>query len=174
MNSTRGSRSTTNPPVTLLKPYDPELLQWEMQQIQLAITRRAYELFETRTREHGHDWEDWFQAESELLRPVSIAMSETADRFSLRANVLGFSEAELKVSVEPKRIAILGRRNITLAGAEGTPPADMYPDLILRSIDLASDVDPAGAVIEFQSGVLKFELPKAVKQESKAAAASKV
>jgi hypothetical protein len=40
--------------------------QWEMQQAHPAIARRAYELFETRGCEHGHDWEDWFRAESEL------------------------------------------------------------------------------------------------------------
>ena len=28
--------------------------------------RRAYELFEDRGGEHGHDWEDWLQAEREL------------------------------------------------------------------------------------------------------------
>lgn len=32
----------------------------------LAIAQRAYELFERRGREHGHDWEDWFRAKSEL------------------------------------------------------------------------------------------------------------
>ena len=40
--------------------------EWEMQQVHLAIARRAYELFETRGCEHGHDWEDWLRAESEL------------------------------------------------------------------------------------------------------------
>src|SRR5688572_14398932 len=30
------------------------------------IARRAYQLFEHRGSEHGHDWEDWFQAEREL------------------------------------------------------------------------------------------------------------
>jgi len=40
--------------------------EWEMQLVHIAIERRAYELFETRGCEHGHDWEDWFRAESEL------------------------------------------------------------------------------------------------------------
>ena len=39
---------------------------WEMQQEHLAIAWRAYELFEMRGCEHGHAWEDWFRAESEL------------------------------------------------------------------------------------------------------------
>jgi hypothetical protein len=43
-----------------------QVWEWEMQQEHLAIARRAYELFETRGCEHGHDWEDWFRAESEL------------------------------------------------------------------------------------------------------------
>ncbi|HEX4920984.1 MAG TPA: DUF2934 domain-containing protein [Candidatus Bathyarchaeia archaeon] len=37
-----------------------------MQEEHLAIACRAYELFEARGCEHGHDWEDWFRAESEL------------------------------------------------------------------------------------------------------------
>ena len=30
------------------------------------IARRAYQLFEERGREPGHEWEDWFRAEHEL------------------------------------------------------------------------------------------------------------
>ena len=36
-------------------------------QMQEQVRRRAYELFETRGREHGHDREDWLQAEAEIL-----------------------------------------------------------------------------------------------------------
>jgi hypothetical protein len=31
------------------------------------VERRAYELFEQRGREEGRDWDDWLQAERELL-----------------------------------------------------------------------------------------------------------
>ena len=162
-------KNTASSPATLLRPCAPEDLQWDMQQIQLAITRRAYELFEMRNREHGHDWEDWFQAESELLRPVSTAISETAERFSIRANVLGLSDRELKVSIEPMRIAIVGIKELNAEAATKGTPTDFYPDQILHLIPLSSEVDPEGAVIELQSGVLKFELPK-VAPRSKAAA----
>lgn len=30
------------------------------------IRRRAFELYEQRGREDGHDWDDWFQAEHEI------------------------------------------------------------------------------------------------------------
>ena len=84
MKSKKTFQPEAEPAATLLQPCDPEALRWEMQQIQLAVARRAYELFESRNREHGHDWEDWFQAESELLRPVSTAVSDlqTASAFA--------------------------------------------------------------------------------------------
>ena len=30
------------------------------------VARRAYELYEVRGREDGHDWDDWLQAEREI------------------------------------------------------------------------------------------------------------
>jgi hypothetical protein len=35
------------------------------------IARRAYHLFETRGAAHGHDWDDWLQAERELQQETS-------------------------------------------------------------------------------------------------------
>ncbi len=34
------------------------------------IELRAYELFEQRGREPGHDLDDWLQAEAEIVRPA--------------------------------------------------------------------------------------------------------
>jgi hypothetical protein len=34
------------------------------------IRVRAYELFEQRGREPGHDLDDWLQAEAEIVRPA--------------------------------------------------------------------------------------------------------
>ena len=31
------------------------------------IERRAYQLYEARGREDGHDWDDWFEAEREFV-----------------------------------------------------------------------------------------------------------
>ena len=37
------------------------------------ISRRAYELYEQRGRDHGHDYEDWFLAERELHDAVKLS-----------------------------------------------------------------------------------------------------
>jgi HSP20 family protein len=173
------SRSTSQqkqhePPTALLSARNPAELCWEAQQVQLAIARRAYELFESRGWEHGHDWEDWFRAESELLRPVSVSLSESEDRISLRANVFGFNEHEIRVSVEPRRILILGKKKETAKEpARGKiEHIDWSPDQILQVVNLEREIEPEGAVVELQTGVLKFELPKAAPSKIETAAAA--
>jgi len=169
MTATKIHRTRDEAPARIVQPGSPRALQWDIQQIQLAIARRAYELFESRNREHGHDWEDWFQAESELLRPVSIAVSESADRISIRANVLGFSEKELRVSVEPRRLSIVGLQSVNSEEPDTGQSAYFCADQMLRFIELPTEIDPEGAFIELQSGVLRFELPKATKRHATAA-----
>jgi len=41
--------------------------------LQGQISRRAFELYELRGREDGHDLNDWLQAESELVPPRTKA-----------------------------------------------------------------------------------------------------
>jgi HSP20 family molecular chaperone IbpA len=145
-----------------------------MQEVQLAIARRAYELFETRGCEHGQDWGDWFRAESELLRPVSLEMTESRDRISVRANVFGFEENELRVSIEPRYITILGKKEVSVTESEGgkIEYIDWYPELILKRIELAAEVIPESSVVELQAGVLQLELPTAATNEFKTAPAA--
>jgi len=50
---------TTQPPVDL----------------QEQVRRRAYELYEERGREDGHELEDWLQAESEVVQKSAKAVA---------------------------------------------------------------------------------------------------
>jgi len=166
MKSRKASKPKSDPPAVLLSPSDPAHLQRKMQEVQLAIAGRAHELFEARGREHGHDCEDWFRARSELLCPVSVSMSESEDRINIRADVVGFDETELEVSVEPSRITIMGKKKTSGTKAEGgtIEKIGSPPDQVLEVVDLATEVTPERAVVELQAGVLKFELPAAAKQ----------
>lgn len=40
-----------------------------------AVSHRAYSLFQARGGEHGHDVQDWFQAETELLNSNHTAVA---------------------------------------------------------------------------------------------------
>ncbi len=142
----------TEPTSVSLSPSPPEKLRWQMQSLQLAVARRAYELFELRGGEHGHDWEDWFRAESELLRPVPVVTSQSRDMLTLCANVLGFEPQELQVAVEPFRLMILGSLENQLA--------DAYPSEILRIVELPVEIVPERSRVSLRTGVLRFDMPK--------------
>ena len=167
MKSQGASKPKSDSPAVPLRPSEPADLQEKMQKLQLAIAHRAHELFEARGREHGHDLEDWLRAESELLFPVSIAMSETKDQVSVRANVSGFDHSELEVSVEPRRVTILGKRKQSAGETEtgATRQTGSHPDQILEVIDFATEVVPERAIIELQAGVLNFDLPTVSKNK---------
>ncbi len=167
MKSQRASKPKSDRPVVLLNASNPADLQRKVQKVQLAISRRAHELFEARGQEHGHDREDWFRAESELLCPVSVSLSESEDRISVCADVAGFDQTELEVSIEPSRISILGEKKTSGTKAkDGTiGRTSAAPDQILEVVDLATEVMPERAVVELQGGVLKFELPTAAQNK---------
>lgn len=172
MKSPRAAKLESDRPVVLLKPSNPADLQRKVQKVQLAISQRAHELFEARGQEHGHDREDWFRAESELLCPVSVSLSESKDRVSVYANVAGFEQTELEVSIEPSRISILGEKKTSGAKAkdETIGRTSAVPDQILEVVDLATEVIPERAVVQWQGGVLKFELPTAAQNKIETAA----
>ena len=161
------SKPKCDPTAVPLIPSDPAHVQQTLQEVQLAIARRAHELFEARGREHGHDCEDWFRARSELVCPVSVSMSESEDRTILRVDVVGFDETELEVSVEPSRVMIMGKKKTRGTKAEGgtIEKRSSPPDRVLEVIDLATEVMPEHAVVKLQAGVLKFELPAAARQK---------
>ncbi|HUL04339.1 MAG TPA: Hsp20/alpha crystallin family protein [Gemmatimonadales bacterium] len=127
-----------------------------------AIARRAFEIFDGSGRRLGRDLEDWFQAEAELLHPVHLEISDTDDAITVRAEVPGFSEKDLEVSVEPRRLTISGKRESTREGKEGkTVYSERCSDQIFRAVDLPAVIDPAAATkATYDQGVLTINLPK--------------
>ncbi len=44
-----------------------------------AVARRAYDLYLARGCEHGHDMDDWLQAERELQARLAVRLDQLAD-----------------------------------------------------------------------------------------------
>jgi len=57
------SKATTPAP-----PSDKQVAEYTVD-LQEKIQHRAFELYEQRGKVDGHDFEDWLQAESELVQP---------------------------------------------------------------------------------------------------------
>ena len=127
-----------------------------------AIARRAFELFDGRGRAAGHDLEDWFRAESELLHPVHLDLAESDSAFTVHADVPGFTPKDIEVGVEPRHLTISGKRETR---EEHTSDKTVYSERrsnqIYRAIDLPAEVDTSKVTATLKNGVLEFSMPKA-------------
>jgi HSP20 family protein len=146
-------RSTSLPILTLLE--DGAFVE-RMGQISSAISRRAYELFEARKSENGHDWEDWFRAESELLTPVPLKVMDTDADVHIRAEVPGFTDKDIEVRIEPRRLIICGKKQQTSEQNKGKVEKSVE---IFRALDLPHEIDPEKVTASLDRAVLEITLP---------------
>jgi HSP20 family protein len=148
----------------------PEKMVDQMQSAFEAIARRAFEIFERNGHQPGHELDNWLQAESELFHPTHVAIDEADDVLTVRAEIPGFSEKDLQVSLEPRRVTITGKRETR---EEKKKKRVLYTEQcsneILRVIDLPKEVDltARGIKASYDQGILTIALPEAKEAKSR-------
>ena len=147
-------KSTTTSPIFV----EAEKLFAEMKEFSQSIAARAYEYFETRGRELGHELEDWFKAESDLLRQVPVEIIENEKQLIVRAEVPGFRAFEINVSFEPRFLILNGKTNQVTT--EQTVYSERRSQQFCRRILLPADVDPTSATAVLKDGVLELKVAK--------------
>jgi HSP20 family molecular chaperone IbpA len=140
----------------------PDEIDRHMKSVFDLVARRAYELFEDRGSEHGHDSEDWFHAESEIFHPITIEMGDPGDAYTAFAIVSGYRPEDLKISAEPRRLTICG-----LSCAEGTESGrpqeeSQRSERFFFSHSLPMEIDTAAVSANIRGDMLEVLLPKAL------------
>jgi HSP20 family protein len=169
MKSQQGIQTTKQQTPASPVFVEAEKLFEQMKEFSQSVARRAYEYFEARGREFGHDLEDWFHAESELMRRVPVEIKDADGRIMVRAEVPGFAANEIKVSVEPQRLFISGKSEKTAEEEkEQTVLSEFRSNQFCRELRLPAEVKPDKTTAVLKDGVL--ELVFAKDAESKAVA----
>ena len=157
---TRGSGSRRAAPRPRPRIVGSELVRGRSEEINDAVARRAYEIFERRGRVHGHNEEDWRQAESELLFPLAVTVADGGECLTVAAAVPGFDACDVEVCVEPRRVTIAGRRRPDASGVE-------HRTRMFRAVELPEDVETSDVLAEVEDGVVEVTLRKAAEAEEK-------
>jgi HSP20 family protein len=133
----------------------------DIQQVYDSIARRAFEMFESEGGIFGRDLEHWLKAEAEVLHPVYVEVTESAEGFNVSAEVPGFTEKELEISVEPRRLTIAGKRETREEKKKGkTLYKDRCSDQLIRVIDFPAEINTDKVKATLENGVLLLEAPK--------------
>lgn len=145
---------------------EAEKLFDQVKEFTQSIAGRAYEFFEARGREFGHDLEDWFRAESELVRRVPVEIKEAENQITVRAEVPGFAANEIKVSLEPQQLIISGKtEKATEEKKEETVFSEFRSNQFCRELTLPAEIDPAKTTATLKDGVLELVLAKAAESK---------
>ncbi len=84
----------------------PEAIPFLLEDMRERIARRAYENFVDRGAVHGHDFDDWIEAERELfIRPAADIRVEREDVF-VELTLPEIDLASLTVHVAPRQLVI--------------------------------------------------------------------
>jgi HSP20 family protein len=139
------------------------------------IAHRAYEFFADSGFSDGHDREDWFKAEQELLRPVPLEVTDEKDEFIVKAEVPGFDAKDLDIHLNGSHLVIEGKHETAEEKKEKkgeTVLSERRSQQIYRMIELPAAILSDKAQAELKNGVLELKLPKAEKpRQIKVAAA---
>ena len=127
-----------------------------------GLARRAYEIFESNGHSIGEDLANWLRAERELFHVVHIDLSETPEKFSVRAEIPGFAASELETYIEGRRVTISGKREKREEQKDSKRIySEFCSDQVLRAVELPSDVNAKDATATLKDGILELQIPKA-------------
>ncbi len=138
------------------------------------IRRRAFELFELRGGEAGHDLEDWLVAEREVLGWPVLEVEESDRQYDFRVILPGFKAKEVGVTATPSEIVVHARstREKKSRAAEMSSTYASSNE-VFRRIDLAQPIAVDQVKARLDDGTLRITAAKAgsVRPTSASAAA---
>jgi len=153
-------------PSTITKTK-PETLFDRMNEICDSLSQRAFDIFQSNGRLFGRDLDNWFQAERELLHPVNINVTESDEALEVQAEVPGFSEKELEIGLEPRKLTITGRRETKKEERKGKALySEQGSDQVLRVVQLPVEVQADKASATLKNGMLTLTMPKSARAQT--------
>jgi HSP20 family protein len=129
----------------------------QMQDIQDRIMRRAYEIFQQNGNVLGRDFDNWAQAERELVWKPAFELSEKDGKFYLEAALAGIEAKDIDIDVTPEDIVVQARTHHEHQEQKGTVHyCEFQSGKMFRSVHLPKKIDPDKVKAEFKDGLLRL------------------
>jgi HSP20 family protein len=126
-----------------------------------AVQRRAFELFEKRGRETGHEVEDWLKAEHELFGWRTAKLSEKDGAYLLEISLPGFEAKDVEVTATPTEVIVHAATEEQKKTQEGNVLwTDFGSNEIYHRFDVANPINADRVTANLENGILKINAPK--------------
>lgn len=124
------------------------------------LATRAFEAYESGPPLR-RNLDEWLQTEAEFLHPLHISLSNSPEELSIRAEMPGYREKDLRIEVAPGRVTITGKREKKNRFKTGRiTSAEHRSGEVVRVIDLPDAVSVDKVRITLREGILEVGLAK--------------
>jgi HSP20 family molecular chaperone IbpA len=127
------------------------------------IEARAFELFQARSEEPGHELDDWLQAEGEILSHARAVMRQTDTEYEIDFRIPGFQPEEIEVAITPSQVGLDARSRLHGPGANEESQElwrEFSERYAYRRVEFPQPVDPESVKVELDAGVLRVRVDK--------------
>lgn len=138
-----------------------------MAEMTRQVAQRAFDFFTQRGGELGRELDDWFKAETELLRPAPVEMTEDDKNITVRVAVAGFKPEEVEISIKDNVLMMSGKsEQEAKKESEKTFYSEWKSNRFCRQLTLPKDVDADKVKATLTDGVLEVVAPKIPHREA--------
>jgi len=125
------------------------------------IRKRAFELFEQRGRELGHELEDWLRAEHELCGWPAAELNEKANEYELQMTLPGFDAEEVQVTATPSEILVHAQLKPEKVEEAKVLWTEFGPNDVYRLFAMPQPIDVEKTRARLDKGMLHITAAKA-------------
>ncbi len=126
-----------------------------------AIERRAFDLFEKRGSELGHDLEDWLQAERDVVWSPATELMDEGKEFRARIALPGFDAKDVHVTALPDALVVQAGTTHTHEEKEGNVCfCEFSRNNLFRRLTLPASIDVDKVSASLDKGILQVIAPK--------------
>jgi HSP20 family protein len=156
------------PQVAITKVRDPEKKELPIfEQIEKrleAVGRRAFDLFEKRGRESGHELDDWFQAEHELFGWPVAELAEKNGAYAIGITLPGFDAKDIEITATPNELIVhAANANEKKTEKDNVLWTEFGSSDVYRRFDLPVAINVDQVTAKLDNGMLQISAPKIAK-----------
>ncbi len=138
-----------------------------------GVQRRAFDLFEKRGRDLGHELEDWFNAEHELFGWPAAELTEKNGAYELEMTLPGFDAKDVEVTATPNEVIVhAATEKEKKTQKDKVLWTEFGSNDVYRRFDVPNAINVDQVTAKLDNGILRVNAPKIAKpKEVKLAAA---